>query len=167
MSTLATFKTTLAALFGHAANTSNPDAMDAARRAFRYDVVGTLADDGGAGNAVTEAYFWRAKSDCHVVDVKLLSPTAETANDTNYATITLQKADGAGGASSTVASQTTKTVSGGGGGNIVVGVPWNLPIASSAAAALTAGQVLAVASAKAASGLDMAACNVIVTIEED
>ena len=72
------------------------------------------AADGAAGTATAESVIPRLKRQERIVSIEYVPAAALTANDTNYATITIRKRDGAGGAAVTVASVTTKITGGSG-----------------------------------------------------
>lgn len=85
-----------------------------------------------------------------LVSAQYIPGNALTAHDTNYATLTLGKADGAGGAVTSFDSFTTKIT--GGSGNWVQGVPETFTIVTSTDT-LTEGQALVLDIAKAGAGV--------------
>lgn len=107
------------------------------------------AADGAAGTATAESVIPRPMLACRVVGIELVPAAALTADDTDYATITVRKRDGAGGAASVIASVTTKIT--GGSGNWTAFVPVSLGTITNAD--LLAGDILTVEITKAASGV--------------
>lgn len=107
------------------------------------------AADGAAGTATAESVIPRPMLAARVVGVEFVPAAAVTANDTDYATITVRKRDGAGGAASVIASVTTKIT--GGSGNWTAFVAVSLGTITNAD--LLAGDILTVEITKAASGV--------------
>jgi len=154
-------KAALAAVLG-SQNATSTDVPAEIKRAFRhtikYDIPNT--DGSNAAAAVTDVYFWRAPAACSVVSAYVLLDGAVTANDTNYAVLKLQQANGAGGALSVVANAATTIA---GTNSIAVGVPEALTVQVQA---IAAGAVLAFGASKTASGVDLPTGTLIVQIEE-
>lgn len=111
--------------------------------------------DSMAADATAAQYFWEAPANCTVEKVTYIPRAAVTANATNYGTVLLYSADGAGGSTTTVASRATDTVT---TDDMANGVPWDL-VNSATAADLDVdkGEVLAFAITKAGSGVVIAA----------
>jgi len=89
------------------------------------------AADAAAGTA---SELWIARITKKILvndDVKIIAAASLTADDTNYATVSLEVDDGAGGANTVLASQTTKIT--GGSGNWVAGTALALTITTTAA----------------------------------
>jgi hypothetical protein len=109
--------------------------------------VQKTAVDGAATDVYT---LWSCKVPfaIQIVEVTINPGAALTANDTNNATLTLGKADGAGGASTAVAALTTNTAS----GNWVADQFKNVPI-TAANAIVNDGQILTLKKTVAASGV--------------
>lgn len=110
------------------------------------------ADDGSAAATTASVYMQRIPLDCEVVAVHYVPRGSITADDTNYATIKVEKADGAGGAVAAIAQQTTKLAASGGSGNCAAGVPVALPLLATPTE-VKKGEVLSFAIAKAGSGV--------------
>lgn len=72
------------------------------------------AADGAAGTATAESPIPRAPIACRVVSAQFVPGAALTAHDTTYATFTLRKRNGAGGAAVVLATVTTKITGGSG-----------------------------------------------------
>lgn len=122
--------------------------------------VDGMASTTTAGTASLQAWMPRAG---RVIAVKLLSTAALTANDTNYATVSLGKHDGAGGAVTTMASADTTTA---GTGNWVAGTEINLTLSATLANTYFAkGDVLGFAIAKAGSGVAVPVSSLVVYVE--
>lgn len=126
------------------------------RLAVRKDTADAMAS---TASTLGVMYFDVA---ANVIDVRFVPDAALTANDTNYATLTAQKRDGAGGAGSTIGSQTTKIT--GGSGNWTAHVP--VALTPSAPVAMAAGNVLTLDIAKTAAGVVVPAGYVEVIYEE-
>lgn len=89
-----------------------------------------------------------------------------TADDTDYATISVQKADGLGGAGTVMASKTTKIT--GGTGDFAAGRSEALALSATLANLhFTIGQVLSFAIAKAGAGVAVPVCTISVDVEEE
>ena len=80
-----------------------------------YDGVWTFHKP-AADTAGTDYTYWSMKVpfDVEIVEVTICPHGTLTAHDDNYATITLEKADGAAGSATAVATQTTKITGGSG-----------------------------------------------------
>ena len=80
--------------------------------------------DAAANTNTTFTSFWRAPCDCEIIEGHMWSPAGTvTANDSNYATIALQKVDGVGGSAVAIGSITTKLAASGGTGDWAANVP--------------------------------------------
>jgi hypothetical protein len=108
--------------------------------------------DAAAATATAETAFYRAPSARTIVGVYFVADAAVTASDADYATATVKRRDGAGGAAATVASIATTTA---GSGNITAFVPKSLGTITNAA--LAAGNVLTLTIAKTGNGVQLPA----------
>lgn len=154
---------------------SNPDldgqfdAKKAARNLIRRTIVlvKPAADAMAADTtAYTAAYQYRARCAGRLLGAYLQPQGTATAHNDNFATISAQKADGAGGAGTTMASRTTDA--NGGGVSLAAGV--TVPMTLSATVADTryaAGAVIGFAIAKAGSGVAVPICNILLDVEEE
>lgn len=124
----------------------NGVAVPALSVVVRYRVGGLAA-----ATALAVVPFAYIEDGLELVDVKYTPREALTANDTNYATVALQKADGAGGSWSTVASVTTEATAPG-SDDWVAEVPVDLPI-TDLSVAVAAGSLLGFAITKTAAGV--------------
>lgn len=105
------------------------------------------AADGAAGDATAEIPIYRAPVAGTVTAVHYTPEDTLTANDTNYATLTLYKRDSDGSNQAAVASVTTETT---GSGDWTAFASEALTVSSGA---LTAGQGLSVAITKTGTGV--------------
>lgn len=122
--------------------------------------VGVLVSDAAtAGTAVTETVCLVAPYPLKIVSAKMAAPIAVTANDTNYATVTIGTRSGAGSAS-TVAVMSTQIT--GGSGNLVAFVPVAMTVTTTI---LAAGDVLTIKVVKAASGVALTAATSYFAVE--
>lgn len=134
----------------------------------REKVEAHVTDGGTASTAQTETFMWRNDTgvDMYVVSARFCTPVAVTANDTNYATLTLAKRDSAGANSATVGSMTTQIT--GGSGNVTAFLPVALSL-TAANRVVPSGSVLTIAVAKASAGVALAAATsqvrVVVIVE--
>lgn len=138
----------LAGLFGYLDSTTEniQDEVDGMRE-FHVDYTKEAAD-AMAADVTAAKYFFTAFRDVQVVYAKFVSAGTATANATNFATIIVNKHDGAGGAATVSASGPTSTVS------IAAGVPFDLALSATLAnIQLTAGNVLSFQITKAAAGV--------------
>lgn len=117
--------------------------------------------DGSASAATAESSFARADQAGTVIGLYFVPDAALTADDTNYATLTVKTRDGAGGAASTVASVTTKIT--GGSGDWTAFVPVSLGTLSNAA--LAAGALLTFTIAKSGTGVAVPAGQVVAVFQ--
>lgn len=158
---IALVKQALRGLLG-ASDSSSTDVKTEVARLFRHTIRYPIpnTDGSNAAAAVTDAYFWRAPAACKVVSAYVLFDSSVTANNSNYATLKLQQADGAGGGLTVVANAATTV---GGTNSMSAGVPKALTVQT---AAVAAGAVLAFGATKAASGVDLPTGTLIVTLEE-
>lgn len=145
------FKKSLRALFGAAADSDNPDAKLASELAFSFPVVYQKVAADGAGDtltATTAATFFVARKACRIKASNILPAGALTAHGTTYATLTINKNDGAGGADTALASVTTELT---GSGHWVAGQTVAMTLATSVEVA--AGEVIGLQIAKASTGV--------------
>lgn len=107
------------------------------------------ATDGAANTATAESPVPREPLACRVVSAAYVPGGALTADDTDFATLTLRKRNGAGGSAVAIASVTTKIT--GGSGNWTAFVPVSLGTISNPD--LLATDILTIEIAKAGSGV--------------
>lgn len=111
------------------------------------------AAEATAGNVSNEIFF-RAKRAIRILGVYIEPNSTLTANDTNYKTVSLKKADGAAGSETTCASANTKTSGSGGTGDWADKTAIALTLsATDANRNLAAGEHLLLDIAAAASGV--------------
>ena len=96
-----------------------------------------------------------------IVAVDICPHATLTANDTNYATLSLTKSDGAAGSATAVATQTTKTAVSGGTGDWAADTYVALTV-SAANADVDDGQMLLFEKVAAASGVSVGGCSITV-----
>ena len=129
------------------ADSDGPAAVDNLMRVKRFTVdISTLA----AG--VAERTIMTAKYACEIISAEILPDNALTAGNVNYATLTLGKADGAGGAVTSFDAFTTQTAGTGGTDDWVQGVPEAFTIVP-ATDTLAVGEALILVTAKAGAGV--------------
>lgn len=116
---------------------------------FLHELVNVSHAAGGSAGYTGYIGAFKAPFDLQVVEVAVAPGGALTAHDTNNATISLKKADGAGGAATTVASITTNVAS----GDWAVGVFKALSTPQNAS--VIAGQILTLEKAVASSGVNL------------
>lgn len=109
----------------------------------------TKAVDGNASDASAEHAVYIATGNETFSALKFMPDAALTAHDTNYATLTVKKRDGLGGAASTVASVTTKITGGSGDWDAFEAVD----LGTVTGGALAAGTVLTFTIAKSGGGV--------------
>lgn len=109
--------------------------------------------DGSAGAATAEAIFWRIPGSGTAKSVYFEPRTSVTANNTDYATITVRHYNSAGSLQTTWA-QTTQIS---GGGAMTNNTPW--PIATGLSVALTAGDYFTLQITKSGAGQSIGAGN--------
>lgn len=130
-----------------------------------------VSDAATAGTAVTETAM-KIPVQGKVIGVSVTAPIAVTANDTNYATVTVAKRT-AGGSASTIAAKNTKTSGSSGSGSLTAFAPYDFPAAAFTAAniQLAAGDALTLAIAKTGTGVALNAATsyfcVTVAVEEN
>jgi hypothetical protein len=129
----------------------------------RQPAYSHVLQDAAAATATAFTPFFRAHSKCRVVAAHLLPIANLTANDTNYATISLKKEDGAAGGAATLGQLLTKITGGTGNWAAKVTEPITLTVAN---CELDEGHVLGVDVAKAAAGVQLDRFHVVVEIEE-
>lgn len=118
------------------------------------------AADSLAADTTSAQGFFYAYTKCRVLAAYIIPLDTLTAHDTNYATITIEKDGG-----DDVASQTTKIT--GGSGNWTANAEEALTLNTTPANVLVAaGQVLTVKIEKAAAGVIVPACKLVVVVEE-
>lgn len=111
------------------------------------------AADGAAGNATAETAIGvvgPGPVNIAIGQVNIHPSAALTADNSNFATITVAKRT-AGGGAVTIATATTKTAGGGGTGNWVAWTPLVIP--ASAGASLAPGDAITVTIAKSGTGV--------------
>jgi hypothetical protein len=108
--------------------------------------------DAAAATATAETTFYRAPSARTIIAAYFVPDAAVTASDADYATATIKRRDGAGGAAATVCSAATTTT---GTGNCTAFVPKSLGTITNAA--LAAGNVLTLTIAKTGNGVQLPA----------
>lgn len=145
---------TAASLAATVGATPGTGAAGAAATASKSDHVHPLQTetvvrpaDAAANTATAETTVLCVKAASTLSAIKLCADGAVTADDTDYLTITVKKADGAGGASSTVAEATSKVT-----GGIAIAARTKVSLGSLTGPVLAAGSILTVAVAKAGSG---------------
>lgn len=138
-------------------------ALDALAARTDFDTyIYQHAGDGAAGDTIAErAFDATIKRNGTILSVEFMPSGTLTANDTNYATLSVAWRDGAGGGAQAVASQTTKIT--GGSGDWAAFVAEDLGTITNATVA--PGAVLTFAQAKASSGVAVPAGALIVTVE--
>jgi hypothetical protein len=105
------------------------------------------AVDGSASAATAEHTIFRAASDMTLNAVRYVPDAALTADNTNYATITVKRRNADGTGAVTLASVTTQIT---GSGNWSQWVAVNIPVVN---ASVSAGQIVTVGIAKAGTGV--------------
>lgn len=108
------------------------------------------AADGAAGTETADTYLGEIQYKSELLECYVISADTLTADNTDYATITVEKADGAAGTQTTIAEQTTK-ITGSGDWAAATRVP--ITVVSDGEEEIAAGQVLSFKIAKAASGV--------------
>lgn len=151
-------------LYDHAQGSTGP-ARNLIRRTYvlRKPAVDAMAAD---TTAYTAADQIRMRCAGRILGVNVQPQGSLTANDTDYATISVQKADGLGGAGTIMASKTTKIT--GGTGDFAAGRSEALALSATVAnTRFAVGSVLGFAIAKAGSGVAVPVCTISVDIEEE
>ena len=157
MSNMDMVKNTLKSLLDPVASTEERGPLTHAQRDALVEAMfqGSVAyKEPAEGTAATEAstQFFRALHALKIKRVTIQPQDALTANDTNYKTVAVKKADGAAGSETVVASQTTKIT--GGSGDWVDKTQFALALSATLAnLELAAGEVLILDIAAAASGV--------------
>lgn len=105
------------------------------------------AADGAAGTATAETVACGTRNGGRLLAVRFIPAAALTADNTNYATITVSRRNAAGGGKTTVASVTTQIT---GSGSWTAFVPVNVPVSNDA---LEPGGTLTYEIAKAGTGV--------------
>lgn len=119
-----------------------------------------MASTTTAGTASIQTWMPRAG---RVIAAKILPTAALTADNTNYATVSLGKHDGAGGAVTTMASRATTVAD---SGSWVAGTEVNLTLSATLANTYFAkGDVLGFAIAKAGTGVAVPISTLVVYVE--
>jgi len=141
----------------------------AARNLIRRTIVLRKPDaDAMAADATayTAADQVRMRSAGRVLGAYIQPTATLTAHDTNYATVSVEKGDGAGGAGVVMASKTTKIT--GGTNDWAAGRTEALALSATLANFhFVAGAVIGFSIAKAAAGVVVGVCSICVDIEEE
>ena len=133
------------------AGTLGLDNDDADLQDAIHDGVWTFHKPAADTAGTDYTYFaMKVPFDVQIISVSICPHATLTANDTNYATITLEAGDGAAGSTDTVASQTTKIT--GGSGDWAADTYVELTVDPDYAL-VDDGQMLLVEAVKAASGV--------------
>lgn len=123
-------------LTAHASSTENVTEQIYSMREFDID-YSKAAADAMASTATAADYFYVARRDVQLINVDLVSAGTLATDPTDFATLIVNKHDGAGGAATVAASVATST------GSVAAGVPYALTLSTTLAnIQLTAGQVL-------------------------
>lgn len=149
---------------GKEASLTGPQCQSLTNTTFqRTFLLYKAAADAMASTTTTSEFFIYVPWDCRLISAKYLGSATVAADNTDYATIALNKADGAGGALTVMASSDTRAANMNG---IALGVTKDLTLSTVAGALdLTAGQVLAFSIAKAGSGKVVPISEIVVTVE--
>lgn len=140
-----------------------------ARRIFSW-FYGTMvfnvvrAVDATAGTATSEIAVGVAPNKSKLVKAYYLPGSALTADDADYATITVSRYTAAGGSKTTIATITTETTGGGGTGNWTAKVP--VTITLSADTDIAAGALVTYEVAKAGSGVALPAGSLVLVLSD-
>jgi len=141
-------------------------AREAARNLIRreYVLVKPAADAmASTATAYTAAFQIRMPRAAKILAAYIMPTAALTADDTNYATVSVQKGDGAGGAGTVMASVTTQTT---GSGNWAAGVPEAMTVSATLAnTRIARGEVLGFAITKTGTGVVVPICTIEVELE--
>lgn len=139
---------------------------EAARNLIRREfiLVKPAADSMAADTtAYTAAFMVRMTRAAKILGAYIVPQATLTAHDTNYATIKVQKGDGAGGAGTDMATLATTTT---GSGNWAAGAPEVMTVTSTLAdSRIARGEVLGLAIAKAGTGVVVPICTIVVELE--
>lgn len=109
------------------------------------------AVDGAAATPTAADFFYVADRDRQVVDVDFVSASPVAANDTNFATLIINKHD-PGGAGTVAASRSTTIAAP--GGAITAGAPFDIPPSATVAnTIIAAGQLLSFQITKTGGGV--------------
>lgn len=145
---------TAASLAATVGATPGTGAAGAAATASKSDHVHPLQSvavvrpvDAAASTTTAETTVLCVKAASTLSAIKLCADGAVVADDTDYLTITVKKADGAGGASSTVAEATSAVT-----GGIAIAARTKVSLGSLTGPVLAAGSILTVTIAKAGAG---------------
>lgn len=133
------------------------------RRLARRAVVLEKAVDAAAGDETAASVFYRCATNQRVVSCYYLPRGTAAAHGSNIATVKLVSGDGTGTPATLVASEHTTTTT---GTAMADGVPWLLIDTVAAELELTAGDVLALAITKGASGVVVPAGSLCVELED-
>lgn len=118
------------------------------------------AADGAAATATAEHTFFRAPNSIKITAIAYVPDATLTASDTTYATLTVAQRNAAGASvNSSFAVVTTKTGASGGSGNWSAFTPVALALAGSA---MSAGDILTIAIAKASTGVVVPAGQLVI-----
>jgi hypothetical protein len=117
------------------------------------------AADAMAADVTAAKYFYVARRDIQVISADFVSAGTAAANGTNFATIIVNRHDGAGGSAVVAASASTAATS------IAAGVPFALTLSTTLTdIQVTAGGVLSFQITKAAAGVVVPAGYVVVRV---
>jgi len=141
-------------------------ADEAARNLIRreYILVKPAADAmASTATAYTAAFQIRMPRAAKILAAHVNPQSTLTADDTNFATIKVQKGDGAGGAGTDMATLATTTT---GSGNWAAGVPEAMTVSATLAdTRIARGEVLSFAITKSGTGVVVPICSITVEIE--
>lgn len=161
---LALIKQYFLALFGAINDPSTTDVADYIRRiSSKFLMLVKPAADALASTTTAHGATggaWNVGTKL-IKAIKLIPHGALTADDTDYATLTIGYNDGAGGAVTTIATITTKIT--GGSGDWTAGTAISLTLTTTA---IADGKLLSYAIAKAASGVAVPPFTISVETEE-
>lgn len=130
----------------------------------RYCQYAKTAADAMASTTTTISFF-RAPVAVTITNVYIIPNNSLTADNTNYATVSIKKADGAGGSKTSCASITTKiTDSNDWAADTTLTMTLDTTYANRQ---LAAGNVMILDIAKAASGVAVPICEIVVEYTED
>ncbi len=151
-------------LYTHAQGSTGP-ARNLIRRTYilRKGAADSMASD---TTAYTAADQIRMRTAGRILGANIQPLSTLTAHDTTYATVSVEKGDGAGGAGVVMASQTTKIT--GGSGNWAAGATEAMTISATIAnTRYPIGAVLGFSIAKASTGVAVPACTISIDVEEE
>lgn len=150
-------------LYTHAQGSTGP-ARNLIRRTYvlRKPAADAMASDTTAYTAADQIRMCRAG---RILGAAIQPTAALTADNTNFATVSVQKGDGAGGAGTTMASLTTAIT---GSNDWAAGRTEAMTLSATVAnTRFVKGSVLGFAIAKAAAGVVVGVCAISVDVEEE